>query len=83
MNADLEGILVAVDAELEIQADLLAVFLREDEDLAATYTALVLALALTDPSDLLDLAFAGIVRAAKAKLAADVTPERPRAARDV
>jgi hypothetical protein len=71
MNADYEAILVAVDAELETQAELLAEFLRGDDDPSTTYTALVLALALAEPSDVLDLAFAGIVRAAKAKLAED------------
>ena len=75
MNEDYEAILVAVDAELETQADLLAEILREDIDPSTTYSALVFALALTDPADLLDLAFAGIVRAAKAKLAADASKE--------
>jgi len=70
MNADLEAVLVGVDAALEVQATLLAEFLGSPEDdHQTTYTALVLALALLDPADLLDLAFAGIVRAAQVKLA--------------
>lgn len=72
MNEDFDVILAAVDEHLEIQAELLAGFLRDDgDDPYATYAALVFALALMDPADILDLAFAGIVRAAKAKLAED------------
>jgi hypothetical protein len=72
MNATLEGILIEVDADLETQADILAGLLRdESEDNAITYAALTFALALLPPEVLIDLAFAGIVRAAKVKLAED------------
>lgn len=72
MNEELEAVLEAVDAALEPQAELLAEFLRDEGDNhSTTYTALVFALAMMEPADVLDLAFAGIVRAAKVKLAAD------------
>ena len=72
MNATLEGILVEVDADLETQADTLAEMLAaEGDDHAITYAALTFALALMPPEVVIDLAFAGIVRAAKVKLAED------------
>ena len=72
MNATLEGILVAVDADLEEQANTLAGFLRdESDDNAITYAALTFALTILPPEVVMDLAFAGIVRAAKVKLAED------------
>ena len=78
MNEDArEAILAAVDAELEGQVELLAEFLRDDADpstvgdASTTYAALTVALALMPESALIDLAFAGIVRAAKVKLAAE------------
>lgn len=72
MNKDLEAVLEVIDAELEAKAERVAGFFREEgNDPATTYEALVLSLVRMDPAELLDLAFAGVVRAAKVKLAAD------------
>jgi hypothetical protein len=70
MNAELEAILEAVTAELDFKAENVARFMREEDDHTDTFAALSLALAITPPSDVLDLAFAGIVYLAKVKLAA-------------
>jgi len=84
MNATLEDILVKVDADLETQADILAGYLRTDgDDPSVTYAALTFALFAMPAEVVIDLAFAGIVRAAKVKLAAEDAQVRPRAATDV
>jgi hypothetical protein len=71
MTPDLEAVLTDVDRELDEVVEILTGFLREEGDSANTYTALVLALILMDPDAVFRVAFAGIVRAAKMKLAED------------
>jgi len=70
MNSEFDAVLAAVDEQLDTQATLLAEFLGTPGDNQEnTYTALVVALSLLPPGDVIDLAFAGIVRAANVKLA--------------
>ena len=69
MNEDLKALLEVVDAELEVKAERVAGFLRDNDDSVDAYEALTLALLLMPPAEVLDLAFAGIVRAANVKLA--------------
>lgn len=70
MDANLQAVLDVVGTELDVKAERVAGFLRNGSDPQTAYEALVLALVLMDPAEVLDLAFAGVVYVAKAKLAA-------------
>lgn len=69
MNEDLQAVLAAVDGALSTQVDTLVEFLREGDDPTDVYAALTLALIILPQHAVMDLAFAGIVRAANVKLA--------------
>jgi hypothetical protein len=75
MHPDLEAILTTVDADLDRLAGTVADFLRTEDNPADTYSALVLALGIMNPSDVLDIAFAGVIHRAKDKLAADAAAD--------
>jgi hypothetical protein len=77
MHPDLEAILTTVDSDLDRLAEPVADFLRTEDNPADTYAALALALGIMNPSDVLDIAFAGVIHRAKDKLAADAPADAP------